>query len=71
MKPPCNPSILGPHLSTVQMVGQEWPAWGMMWGSVCGWRFYCQRHFGGETKPWDRSDVWKMGMGSNGGLMVV
>lgn len=35
--------ILPAQQADAEVVGQEWPAWGMMWGSVCGWRFYCQR----------------------------
>ncbi|CAJ1435364.1 unnamed protein product, partial [Effrenium voratum] len=33
------PEILHTH----EDVGQEWPAWGMMWSSVCTWKMLCQR----------------------------
>ena len=32
------------HFEWLQrQVDQEWPTWGMMWTSVCGWRFNCPR----------------------------
>eukprot|EP00913_Durusdinium_trenchii_P013470 g12650.t1 len=35
------PSALVP--GNCQDMGQEWPSWGMMWGSLCGWRLHCRR----------------------------
>lgn len=39
-----------------QDVGQEWPAWGMMWSSVCTWKMLCQRWGPGDVG--ESGDAW-------------
>ena len=41
-----------------QDVGQEWPAWGMMWSSVCTWKMLCQRWGPGDVAWGKRSWGW-------------
>ena len=40
---PMNPTRMENSKWLQLQVDQEWPTWGMMWTSVCGWRFNCPR----------------------------
>jgi len=45
--------------SNVHQVDQEWPTWGMMWTSVCGWRFNCPRPIPAEVLRQATEDLIK------------